>query len=72
MNALELLSYALGSALAAALIVALLGGALFGFWMVQWTQAQSAAVGLAATITGIGTANIFLRKLVHARRRSIA
>jgi hypothetical protein len=72
MNTLQLLAYALGSALPAALIVALVGGVAFGFWPLEWTREQAAAVGLTATIAGIVTANAFLRKLMRANRRRIA
>ena len=72
MKTLELLGYAVGAALAAALTVVLLGGAAFGFWPLNWTQGQAAAVGVAATTAGIVTANVFLRTLTRAAQQRIS
>jgi hypothetical protein len=68
----ELLAYATGSAVSAALVVMLIGGAAFGFRVLEWTHAQSAAVGVAATIAGVLAANRILANLTRIGRRRMS
>ncbi len=72
MKTTELVAYALGSAVSAALVIMLIGGAAFGFRMLDWTHAQTAAIGVAATIAGVLTANVLLAKLGQAGRRRVS
>ena len=72
MKTVELVSYALGSALSAALVIVLLGGAALGFRVLEWTHAQTAAIGVAATVAGVVTANVLLTKLTHGKRRPVS
>jgi hypothetical protein len=69
MKITELIAYALGAALAAALTILVVCGAAFGFWLPNWTQRYASAIGVIATLTGIITANTFLRRLLRAERR---
>jgi hypothetical protein len=68
MKTTELIAYALGAGLAAALSIVVLCSAAFGFWLPNWTPSHTAGIGVFATLTGIIAANAFLRRLIRARR----
>lgn len=72
MKTVEMLTYAVAAALAAAMTVALFGGAAVGFWALNWTPGQAAFVGVAATVAGIVTATAFLQRIVRAERRRLS
>jgi hypothetical protein len=72
MPTLQLVSYALASALAAAFAVLLFGAAAFGFWLPAWTAQQGAALGIAATVAGIVAANAFLTRLLRCDHRRLS
>ena len=72
MKIIEVVASALGAAMAGALVVVLMSCSLLGFWMAAWTERQAVAVSVAATVTGVIMANVFLYKLWRAEKRRLS
>lgn len=68
--ALKMIAYPVATAIAASLLVLLVGMFLFGFQLAQWAEWQGRLVGVAGTIAGIAGAASGFALAARAQRRA--
>jgi hypothetical protein len=66
---LKAIGYSFGAAIAASLVVLLVGACVFGFHLNEWAEWKGGIVGAAGTIAGVAGAVIGLRLALRSERR---
>ena len=64
------IGYSFGAAIAASLIVFLIGAFVFGFDLTQWAEWEGRIAGAAGTIAGVTGAVVGLRMALRSERKS--
>ncbi len=68
---LKAIGYSFGAAIAASLIVLLVGACVFGFRLAEWSEWEGRIVGLVGTVAGIAGAVVGLKRALLAQQRGV-